>query len=260
VSLALKFIDIVYTPLLIHALFLVNQNIEMEAREQLIRELFFRDEHLKEVLVDHGQGVSVIQKILATGCVSNEERMQIADAIRSIMSRMSEFSKDSYHTSYKRLFDELAGVPSADYINEPPMVPSVIEPFSSPSSQTQQPRQQQLGGLVGSPFLQASLNGQITGTFYPTPLGSPHADVNTSVTNNSINYPPPPPIYNQLYMSPVANNTNNSNMYNHHQQQQHSYHNYFSSTPSAVVGNTKYSAASGNQQNNLRDVRYHYLA
>ncbi|KAI9105596.1 hypothetical protein DFS34DRAFT_588910 [Phlyctochytrium arcticum] len=86
---------------------LVNQRVELEARDQLIMEIFFRDEaSLQTILTDHVHGVSVVQKILASACISPEEKVRLADRIRTVLARMPEVRDNQL--GYKRLLDELS--------------------------------------------------------------------------------------------------------------------------------------------------------
>ncbi|KAJ3031924.1 hypothetical protein HDV00_008095 [Rhizophlyctis rosea] len=89
---------------------LVNQRVELDARDIIIKEIFFSsDAALEEVLADQVHGVSVVQKILASACVSAEEKIRLADRVRSVLGRMPEV-KDN-HMGYKRLLDELSVIP-----------------------------------------------------------------------------------------------------------------------------------------------------
>ncbi|KAI8838385.1 armadillo-type protein [Chytridium lagenaria] len=97
---------------------LVNQRIELDAREVIIKELFFRDENiLREVLSDFSHGVSTIQKILSTACVTPEERVRLADRVRLVLSRLPEVQENP--VGFKRLLDELAAIPSSLSLNDP---------------------------------------------------------------------------------------------------------------------------------------------
>lgn len=90
----------------------VNQRIELEARDQIIKEIFYRDDiSLEQILADQVHGVSVIQKILASACVSPEEKTRLADRVRSVLARMPEVRDNQM--GYKRLLDELSVIPSS---------------------------------------------------------------------------------------------------------------------------------------------------
>ncbi|KAJ3216851.1 hypothetical protein HDU67_008853 [Dinochytrium kinnereticum] len=91
---------------------LVNQRIELDAREIIVKEIFFKDEGtLREILSDLAHGVSTIQKILATACVTPEERVRLADRVRMMFSRIPEVQENP--VGFKRLLDELAAIPSS---------------------------------------------------------------------------------------------------------------------------------------------------
>jgi len=90
---------------------LVNQRTEIEAREMVIKEIFFsEDSKLEEILRDQIYGVSVIQKILSNGCVNMEEKIRLADRIRQVLVNIGDIKPTQI--SYKRLLDELAVIPS----------------------------------------------------------------------------------------------------------------------------------------------------
>ncbi|ORX48639.1 hypothetical protein BCR36DRAFT_72354 [Piromyces finnis] len=90
---------------------LVNQRTEIEAREMVIKEIFFsEDSKLEEILKDQIYGVSVIQKILSNGCINMEEKIRLADRIREILVNIGDIKPTQI--SYKRLLDELAVIPS----------------------------------------------------------------------------------------------------------------------------------------------------
>jgi hypothetical protein len=110
---------------------LVNQRVEMDARDMVVKEIFMKDEPLKEILNDHIQGVSVIQKILATGCVSNDEKITFAERVRTVLATLPpDFAvRDSANNQmgYKRLMDELALIPApATQENGGAMNPSLL--------------------------------------------------------------------------------------------------------------------------------------
>ncbi|TPX53560.1 hypothetical protein PhCBS80983_g06262 [Powellomyces hirtus] len=95
---------------------LVNQRVELEARELIIKEIFYREDvnvpsTLQHILADQIHGVSVIQKILASACVSSEEKIRLADRVRNVLSRMAEVRDNQM--GYKRLLDELMIIPSS---------------------------------------------------------------------------------------------------------------------------------------------------
>ncbi|KAJ3004539.1 hypothetical protein HKX48_001170 [Thoreauomyces humboldtii] len=175
---------------------LVNQRVELEARELVINEMFYREHEqagqpstLQVILADQIHGVSVIQKILASACVSSDEKIRLADRVRIVLSRMSELRDN--HMSYKRLLDELMVIPTSLAPDGPgsdvglrlgagahndeivsPLVPQqpgfVYMPPTVPGAQ----RQQQLG------YQQGRQGPQHNGGWYapaqlPTPSNSP---------------------------------------------------------------------------------------
>ncbi|KAI8913477.1 armadillo-type protein, partial [Gorgonomyces haynaldii] len=103
---------------------LVNQRLEMDAREQVIKEIFLKERNLQQIMADHAHGVGVIQKILSAGCVSPEERTRLADLVRLNCHRM-----DENHIGYKRLMEELASIPRETQELTPQSSPKRHEPI-----------------------------------------------------------------------------------------------------------------------------------
>ncbi|KAJ3327209.1 hypothetical protein HDU76_012209 [Blyttiomyces sp. JEL0837] len=147
---------------------MVNQRTELDARDVIMKEIFYRDDNsLKEILMDQVHGVSVIQKILASGCITAEERVRLADRVRSVVTRMPEV-KDS-HVGYKRLLDELAIIPSGLFGN------STMDPNQFSNHDIVSPLTPHVG-FFNNPFAPnppgvaaaMPING-----YYPTPSHSP---------------------------------------------------------------------------------------
>ncbi|KAI9354075.1 armadillo-type protein [Zopfochytrium polystomum] len=148
---------------------LINQRVELDARDVIIKELFFRDDlPLREVLSDSVHGVTVIQKILATGCLSTDERVFLADRVRSVLPRVDVKETQA---GYKRLLDELSVIPSnvvfGPYINgggldgrDPNSNDEAVSPLTP---QARSPLDKD-GYPVG---------GFTTPVFYPSPHNSP---------------------------------------------------------------------------------------
>ncbi|TPX35105.1 hypothetical protein SmJEL517_g02473 [Synchytrium microbalum] len=91
---------------------LVTQRIELDARDVILKAIFFGDDIvLEEILTDQVHGVSVIQKILASACVSIDEKIRLGERTRQVLGRMPELQDNAM--GYKRLLDELAVIPSA---------------------------------------------------------------------------------------------------------------------------------------------------
>ncbi|KAJ3118936.1 hypothetical protein HK100_000515 [Physocladia obscura] len=101
---------------------IVTQRIELDARDLLLNEIFYQDNNdangtndaqmagpagsnLREIISDHSVGVALIQKILSTGCVSNEERARLTERVRICMAAMIEVKTNPM--AYKRLFEEV---------------------------------------------------------------------------------------------------------------------------------------------------------
>ncbi|KAJ3417577.1 hypothetical protein HDV05_000034 [Chytridiales sp. JEL 0842] len=114
----------------------VNQRIEPDAKLIIIDGLLNKSGIvLKELLLDHIQGVPVLQKLLSSNGLTMEERILISDRLRLVVAEVAEILPN--HGAYKRLFDELSLIP-------------------------------QKGTFVGPKSY-----GTITTSFYPTPTGSP---------------------------------------------------------------------------------------
>ncbi|KAI8930081.1 hypothetical protein BC831DRAFT_441253 [Entophlyctis helioformis] len=92
---------------------LVNQRFELDARDAVLNELFNNPANLAHVLSDPVHGVAVVQKILASGCASTDERMRLADATRRVLLRIHD-SPDN-QPGYKRLMEELSVIPSGQH-------------------------------------------------------------------------------------------------------------------------------------------------
>ncbi|KAJ3325561.1 hypothetical protein HDV06_003331 [Boothiomyces sp. JEL0866] len=108
---------------------LVNQRVEMDARDIIIKAIFYNENNLHQILMDQNNGVSLVQKILASGCVSADERAVLGSITKRVLGTISN-AQDSY-LAYNRLLDELATLP-----NNPPPVDSlnddeVVSPLTS---------------------------------------------------------------------------------------------------------------------------------
>ena len=89
----------------------VNQRIELDARDLLISQIFFRDEvTLRLILSNHNHGVPLIQKILSSPSFSTEERMKLAEQTKRVLKSLSQVIQNP--TNYKKLIEELSTIPS----------------------------------------------------------------------------------------------------------------------------------------------------
>ncbi|ORX45570.1 hypothetical protein BCR36DRAFT_372623 [Piromyces finnis] len=120
---------------------LVNQRVEMDARSTIIKSIFYQgDAVLKEILSNPAYGVSVIQKILASACINNEEKIQLADRVRTALSQLTDIKPNQ--VGYKRLFEELGIIPTTKnnlnpslfYNNAPIDIVSPLTPTTPMSS------------------------------------------------------------------------------------------------------------------------------
>ncbi len=75
----------------------------MDARDIIIRGIFYNPAVLTLILQDQAVGVSTITKILTSGCASTEERTKLIKLTRAQVDKLKVESSPSY----KKLFDEL---------------------------------------------------------------------------------------------------------------------------------------------------------
>ncbi|KAG4102741.1 hypothetical protein H8356DRAFT_930396 [Neocallimastix lanati (nom. inval.)] len=120
---------------------LVNQRVEMDARSTIIKSIFYQsDSILREILSNPAYGVSVIQKILSSACINNEEKIQLADRVRTALSQLTDIKPNQ--VGYKRLFEELGIIPTTKnnlnpslfYNNTPIDIVSPLTPTTPMSS------------------------------------------------------------------------------------------------------------------------------
>ncbi|TPX53635.1 hypothetical protein SeMB42_g00654 [Synchytrium endobioticum] len=182
---------------------LVTQRIEMDARDVIIKTIFFgEDAVLEEVLSDQVHGVSVIQKILASACVSIDEKIRLGERTRQVLNRMPELQDNAM--GYKRLLDELAVIPSAapalgtetsltaqDIVS--PLTPQSTFTFANPSSNEYFPSHLPTpSGSPSPPTLGYTGSAQISqpnfsASTYYMPATPPHnLSKNTSMTTSSL--------------------------------------------------------------------------
>ncbi|KAJ3121103.1 hypothetical protein HK098_003974 [Nowakowskiella sp. JEL0407] len=125
---------------------IVNQQFEPDARDVILKEIFFTDDTvLTEILSDTFCGVTLLQKILASSN-SAEERIALADRIRVILNAMPEGTENQL--GYKRLTDELS------------MIPSLLG-----IQQQQQQQQQARTAFGGGVFVSQPVNTMFTGYY-----------------------------------------------------------------------------------------------
>ncbi|KAJ3112567.1 hypothetical protein HDU96_004418 [Phlyctochytrium bullatum] len=157
---------------------LVNQRIELDAREVVVKELFFKDDNtLKEVLSDLTHGVSTIQKILATACITPDERVRFGDRVRSILARMPEVQENPM--GFKRLLDELAAIPSS-------LTLGALDASGLAAHDIVSPLTPHAGFFTGAPQLNPAAGG-----YYAGPGG--HLAPNGSATASYLLASPPHP-------------------------------------------------------------------
>jgi hypothetical protein len=81
----------------------VNQRVELDARDLLLKEIFETNNTLAHILGDNSVGIPFITKILATGCVSTDERGRLCSLVKKSFSRKSDSNGN-----VKRLLDEIS--------------------------------------------------------------------------------------------------------------------------------------------------------
>ncbi|KAJ3100319.1 hypothetical protein HDU97_002359 [Phlyctochytrium planicorne] len=143
---------------------MVNQRIELDARDIVMKELFYSsDSTLQQVLQDLSHGVSVVQKILSTACLTTEERVRLADRVRSVLSRMPEVQE--HPLSFKRLLDELGSVPSLAPVDVGAGSHDIVSPLTPHAGFFQGNTLPGMGGYFTGP------GGHPTPNQSPQPLG-----------------------------------------------------------------------------------------
>ncbi|RKP02974.1 hypothetical protein CXG81DRAFT_24380 [Caulochytrium protostelioides] len=178
---------------------LVNQRLELDARDVIISELFYGGrpqppagaapslsmsvkqilaqnapflKNLRDVLTDLHHGVATIQKILASGCISADEKTGLADQVRlvlwssgphglpALMAAAAHTAQHDPHAAasmaatgmtqplvvFRRLLDELTLIPS----RHPPSLAQNLAAAAA-AQQQQQQQQQQLASPTPTP-------------------------------------------------------------------------------------------------------------
>ena len=82
----------------------INQRNEIEARDIVLKALFFEDNKvLEEILSDQQCGATLIFKVLTTPCFDESQRNDVLQKVRTVLIRL----KASPSQGYKRLMDEV---------------------------------------------------------------------------------------------------------------------------------------------------------
>jgi len=153
---------------------IINQRNEPEARDLILRALFFSsdDKVLEEILADQTSGATLIFKILTTPFFEEDMRGEVVKNVRNVLSRLKANSAQGY----KRLMDEV-GL-AARNGNKADHQSATVTPYAERS----RPASQQ-GGPRGGAYIQQSPMSQNNGQFaasYNTPPGheNGYADFN----------------------------------------------------------------------------------
>ena len=126
---------------------------------------------MHHILQDQNYGVVAIQKMLAAGYVSQEERCKLAERTRASLATMKHF--DQTNPSYKRLIEELDSIDAGPVIYSRPGGASPAR--SLPSTATTPDEVQHVGYY--SPSAVAALptgsNNSTINAHLPSPASSP---------------------------------------------------------------------------------------
>ena len=84
---------------------IINQKNEPEARDAIIKALFFSPDNkvLEDILSDHQSGATLIFKVLTTPFFDEQLRTEVVQNVRDVLGQL----KVSPHQGYKRLMDEV---------------------------------------------------------------------------------------------------------------------------------------------------------
>lgn len=96
-------------------LLLVSQRLELDARDHMISHIFAAE--TLSILLSDTNDCLLLYRILSSACIDSAERIQLAQLIRSSISVNGILSGVSARTiqsgGYKRLLDELSGIPAS---------------------------------------------------------------------------------------------------------------------------------------------------
>ncbi|KAI8804762.1 armadillo-type protein [Cladochytrium replicatum] len=88
---------------------LVNQRHELDARDLMIQSIFYHDDHaLADILSDQSHGITLVQKILACGSISPDERSALIERVRTVLTSAAMSAVVAENAmGYKRLVEEM---------------------------------------------------------------------------------------------------------------------------------------------------------
>lgn len=93
---------------------LVNQRVELDAREHIVTSIFDRVDTLAAILADEEAGKhALILKILQQACVDEEERAQLAHQVRACLLQTGfepHYAHQQSRGGYTRLLEELSSI------------------------------------------------------------------------------------------------------------------------------------------------------
>jgi protein JSN1 len=117
---------------------IINQRFEPDARSELIKSLFFSSDSVLEIVLgDQAHGMGLIQKILASACIEEDEREKIVERVREAAIKLELNQIQGYHH-----FMEQLGVPtSPNSINWQSNLPSANNGTSPDSPRIDQQQQ-----------------------------------------------------------------------------------------------------------------------
>jgi protein JSN1 len=164
----------------------INQRNEPEAREKVLKALFFSqgDVLLENILSDQNCGSTFVFKVLTTPYFDENLRADVMQNVRNVLTRI----KASPNQGYKRLMDEVglssrSGGPSRDnhHGREPVNGPS-------PNADRQRPLSQPTTGLNGY-IGQSNMERQYSGQYAPA-IHTQQYDHQAGISRTSSTEPP----------------------------------------------------------------------
>ncbi|KAK1756067.1 protein JSN1 [Echria macrotheca] len=194
----------------------INQKAEGEARDTILRALFFtqNDQVLEAILSDHACGATLIFKVLTTPFFDEEIRSQVVENVKAVLIRI----KAQPGQGYKRLMDEVGlstrsgGVSSGnnggsmarDHVSSSERQrPTSRQTSANASHQSsQQPQQPQQGSQFasGGPYYNPLGAAAATQANYDMSYGVPRSEAADSGANQQF-----PPFVSQGGMFPTGN-------------------------------------------------------
>jgi protein JSN1 len=158
---------------------IINQRNEAEARDTVLKALFFSagDSVLEQILSDQASGVTLIFKILTTPFLEDAMRSEIVQNVSRVLTKI----KAQPNQGYKRIMDEVG---MSSRTNQPSMAQYNSHAHPTVNTQARQSSQSQHGtpnGVQPPQFVQR----QYSGTFVPHMNGSSYDNGMSPARTNS---------------------------------------------------------------------------